>query len=91
MILTRKAQEYVMNKIRAIAERTRGGLVRWRLVLGWLVVLLLAVSLRSAGLFRGLDRSIAYHPDETKQVAALSQFLDGSYVWYPNTVQFDCP
>jgi hypothetical protein len=53
-------------------------------------VFALAFYLRTAGLMRGLpDSSYVYHPDEPKQVAALSQYLHGRYVWYQNSPFYD--
>ncbi len=58
-----------------------------------LVVLLavgaIALLLRTGGLFRGLDAGYTFHPDETKQITALGNFLDGRYVWYRDSLFYD--
>jgi hypothetical protein len=54
-----------------------------------LAILALAFFLRSAGLFRGLDAGYVYHPDEPKQVVALSNYLQGHYIWYIGSSFYD--
>jgi len=54
-----------------------------------IAMLLLALFLRSAGLFRGLDVGYIYHPDESKQVSALYNYLNNSYVWYVGNPFYD--
>ncbi len=56
------------------------------------VLLLLAglgLYLRTSGLYRGLGDGYAYHPDEPKQILALSNFLRGRYVWYTGSHFYD--
>ncbi len=57
--------------------------------LGYLLILLLALLLRTGGVYRGLDVRYNYHPDEAKQVAALARYMDGEYIWYTNQRVYD--
>lgn len=52
-------------------------------------VLLLAVVLRGAGVYRGVPHGVSYHPDAAKQVQALGNFLEGRYVWYTGLRFYD--
>lgn len=54
-----------------------------------LLILLLALYLRGAGLFRGLDQDKIFHPDVPKQVAALENYLQDRYVWYVGSRFYD--
>ncbi|MDE0840439.1 MAG: glycosyltransferase family 39 protein, partial [Kiritimatiellae bacterium] len=45
--------------------------------------------LRSAGLFRGLEREFVFHPDASKQVLALNNFLNGIDRWHMGHVTYD--
>lgn len=44
---------------------------------------------RSAGVFRGLEAGPSYHPDETKQIVALGNYLEGEYIWYVGSPFYD--
>jgi hypothetical protein len=60
--------------------------------LSWLVTILifaLALYLRCAGLFRGLDQDKIFHPDAPKQVMALENYLQDRYVWYVGSRFYD--
>jgi hypothetical protein len=60
--------------------------------LTWLVTILifiLALYLRCAGLFRGLDQDKIFHPDAPKQVMALENYLQDRYVWYVGSRFYD--
>jgi hypothetical protein len=54
-----------------------------------LLVAGIALDLRTAGLFRGLDAGYVVHPDEPKQIQALSNYLAGRYVWYTGSWFYD--
>ncbi len=54
-----------------------------------LAVLILAGLLRAAGLFRGLDAGVQFHPDVPKQVSALDHILRWHYVWYTGNRALD--
>ena len=54
-----------------------------------LALFFLALSLRSVGLFHGLDRGLTFHPDATKQVQAVRNFMDGTFVWYTDSLAYD--
>lgn len=54
-----------------------------------LSLFLLAFVLRTGGLFRGLEADYIYHPDEPKQVVALNNFLNDTYVWYVGNPFYD--
>ena len=62
---------------------------RWPFALAVLVIALLALYGRTAGVYRGLEVDYTYHSDEPKQVQSLSRFLDGQYIWYENHPMFD--
>jgi hypothetical protein len=62
---------------------------KWTLISAWCLILALSIGLRCAGLFRGLDKGCYFHPDEPKQVAALSNYLQGRYVWYVGNPFYD--
>lgn len=57
--------------------------------LAFLSILVLAMLLRTGGVYRGLDVRYNYHPDEAKQVVAFSRYLDGDYIWYINSRAYD--
>jgi hypothetical protein len=61
--------------------------------LGWgiivFAILALALLLRMNGVFRGLTSDYIFHPDASKQVNALGQFLQGNYVWYVGSLFYD--
>lgn len=52
-------------------------------------ILALGFFTRGAGLMRGLDRGIETHPDASKQVLALENYLNGTKVWYFGSLFFD--
>lgn len=58
---------------------------------GLTAVVLLALSLRLAGLFRGAHDNLGYYvnPDVPKQVFALEMYLQGQYVRYVGTPAYD--
>lgn len=58
-------------------------------MLALLVILLLGGFFRGAGLFRGLDNGVVYHPDTPKQVRTLHNYLDGKYVQYYGSLFYD--
>ena len=62
---------------------------RWPIVLAGIIIALLALYVRAAGVFRGLEVDYTYHSDEPKQVVAMSKFLDGQYIWYEDHPMFD--
>lgn len=45
-------------------------------------ILLIALLLRTAGMWRGAHDETPFHPDVSKQVRALEQYMDGHYVFY---------
>jgi len=51
--------------------------------------LLFGLYLRTSGTFRGLDVPYLFHPDETKQVTALHNYLEGHYVWFTGLLFYD--
>lgn len=55
----------------------------------FVLILLLGLYCRSAGLFRDLDKGLSFHPDEPKQVVALHNFLENRYVWYNHNLYYD--
>ena len=56
----------------------------------WGVILICAVLIpRSAGLFHGLESGSSFHPDTTKQVQAVQNFLNGTYVWTTGSLAYD--
>lgn len=52
-------------------------------------ILLVGGLLRSAGLYRGLDAGVVFHPDAPKQVEMLGEFLAGNPVKYRNSWFYD--
>jgi len=52
-------------------------------------IFLLALALRTIGLFRGLPQGVIFHPDSPKQVVALNNYLHGQYVWYVGNLFYD--
>lgn len=52
-------------------------------------LLLVAISVRSVGLFRGLERGASFHPDVAKQIVATHNFLSDRYVWYVGSLAYD--
>ncbi|MBL4903233.1 glycosyltransferase family 39 protein [Desulfocapsa sp. AH-315-G09] len=59
-------------------------------MLFWVAALLLALYLRMSGVFRGLGgQGYSFHPDEAKQVVALLDFLNGTYVRYYGSLFYD--
>lgn len=60
---------------------------------GWclaaIVVALVALTLRTSGLFRGLESGYISHPDAPKQVNALKNFMEDRYVWYVGSLFYD--
>jgi len=53
------------------------------------LVATVSLDLRIAGIFRGLRAGYTFHPDEPKQVQALSRYLRGEYLWYTGTWFYD--
>ena len=45
----------------------------------FLLLFLLALFVRTDGLFQGLPEGVIYHPDTPKQVAAVQRFMDGRF------------
>jgi len=61
----------------------------WQVWVVWAFILLVALFLRTTGLFRGLkDYSIA-HPDSPKQVMSFHNYLNGRYIWYDGSLFID--
>ncbi|MBP7276020.1 MAG: glycosyltransferase family 39 protein [Kiritimatiellae bacterium] len=58
---------------------------------GLILVLLLAVMTRGAGLWRGTEsgREYSIHPDEAKQIMALDRYLKGNYAWVIGNLFYD--
>ncbi len=54
-----------------------------------ILILLLGLYLRAAGLLRGLAAGHVFHPDAPKQTQALSFYLQNRYLWYFNSPFFD--
>lgn len=54
-----------------------------------LSISLLAFLLRSVGLYHGLSRGQPFHPDTTKQVQAVENFLHGHLLWYTGSLAYD--
>lgn len=54
-----------------------------------LLAVLAGTYFRASGLFRGLADGVVFHPDAPKQVTALYNYLDGSYVQYYNSLFYD--
>lgn len=71
-----------MKKFSFEWTRRRAGLALFGIVV-------VALLLRTSGLFRGLDAGYMFHPDEPKQVMALKNFLEGRYVWYVGSLFYD--
>jgi hypothetical protein len=64
----------------------------WNRRRAWLAlfgIVVVALLLRTSGLFRGLDAGYMFHPDEPKQVMALKNYLEGRYVWYVGSLFYD--
>jgi 4-amino-4-deoxy-L-arabinose transferase-like glycosyltransferase len=53
------------------------------------VIGVVALLLRTSGLFRGLEAGYVFHEDEPKQIVALWHFLEGRYVWYVGNPFYD--
>lgn len=56
---------------------------------GLLLLALVALDVRCAGIFRGLDTGFIYHSDEAKQTVALANYLRGRYLWYQGSWLYD--
>ncbi len=54
-----------------------------------ILILIPAVYFRSAGLFRGLADQFQFHPDESKQVMSLFNYLQGRHVHYFDSLFYD--
>lgn len=67
--------------------KTRAQHLVWILLLT--AVIATAFLLRTSGLFRGLEANYTFHPDEPKQVMALTNFMEGRYVWYVGSLFYD--
>lgn len=61
----------------------------WMSALSGIVILGLALCLRTAGLYRDLADGLPFHPDEPKQISALYNFLQGHYLWYVGNLFYD--
>ncbi|HMP90245.1 MAG TPA: glycosyltransferase family 39 protein [Kiritimatiellia bacterium] len=59
------------------------------LLLAWLVILTIALFFRTAGLYRGLDAQITFHPDAPKQVMSFHNYVNYRYIWYDGTLFMD--
>ncbi|MDR0994490.1 MAG: glycosyltransferase family 39 protein [Verrucomicrobiota bacterium] len=57
--------------------------------LAFAAVLALSLYFRAAGLFRGLDQDIVHHPDSSKQVMRLQNYLHENYVVYYDDLFYD--
>lgn len=55
----------------------------------FLVLLFIALAVRSLGLFHGLGSGVSFHPDASKQVNAAMNYLHGTYVWYQGSLAYD--
>jgi len=62
---------------------------RWLALAVGLSIVGLGFYLRTAGLFRGLNDEVLFHPDEAKQVSALFNYLNDRYVWYVGSLFYD--
>ncbi len=54
-----------------------------------IVVFALGAYFRASGLFRGLEDGVVFHPDSSKQVMALYNYLSGNYVQYYDSLYYD--
>lgn len=70
-----------------IHENTSSSPLPFRIAL--LLLFLLALGTRSAGLFHGLEGAHTYHPDTLKQVVAARNFLQGQMLWYTGSLAYD--
>jgi hypothetical protein len=61
----------------------------WSYIIAGLLILIVGFTLRTAGLFRGLNDDVLFHPDEAKQVSALFNYLNDRYVWYVGSLFYD--
>jgi hypothetical protein len=52
-------------------------------------LMLIALAVRSVGLFRGVDEIGSYHPDVAKQMRAVDNYLRGCYIWYVGSLFYD--
>lgn len=57
--------------------------------LGLWAILIIALSLRLNGMFRGLSYDYSFHPDVPKQITAVGNFLQDKYVWYVGSLFYD--
>jgi len=58
-------------------------------LVAWVIILSAALFFRTAGLFRGLDANITYHPDAPKQVMSFHNYLNYRYIWYDGSLFID--
>jgi hypothetical protein len=59
-------------------------------LLSFALLFLLGLYFRTSGLFRGLgELGFVFHPDESKQIMALYNFLNGDYVRYYGSLFYD--
>lgn len=65
-------------------SRSRAGFLA-----GCLVIVVIGLYFRSAGVWRGLDQGVIFHPDSPKQVLALENYLHGQKVWYMDSLFYD--
>ena len=54
-----------------------------------LLLFLLALAMRSVGLYRGLEDGTSFHPDVAKQIQATQNYLEGNYLWYTGSPAYD--
>ena len=59
------------------------------IIIVWVAVVGLAVQFRTAGLYRGFATGGIYHPDEPKQVVALSIYMQGKYLRHVGSRFYD--
>jgi len=67
-----------------VKSRSRAGFL-----VGCLVIVVIGLYFRSAGIWRGLDHGVIFHPDSPKQVLALENYLHGQKVWYMDSLFYD--
>lgn len=73
----------------APSRRSSTPLARTAFLAGCLVIVFIGVYFRSAGLWRGLDHEVVFHPDSPKQIMALQNYLHGRPVWYMDNLFYD--
>lgn len=63
--------------------------MKTRRIITVLLLVALALAVRSVGLFRGLEDGASFHPDVAKQVQATRNYLEGNYLWYVGSLAYD--